>query len=140
MPVRLSASIHLHKIPTRSTAFLTLTLHMREVQPRRAQVTSEDQEWDCSSECSSMPPPHGTNHRIKQCVCWEVMPGLHTFSWLKDPSPVQRAARDKPLHLLQSGCRDGDGAVCVQVNRGRERSVRLGGRGPPSQGIAAAIP
>ena len=32
------------------------------------------------------------------------------------------------------------GAACVQMNRGRERSVRLGGRGPPSQGITAAIP
>lgn len=69
---------------------------MRAEQPWRVQVTSEDQEWDCGSECSSMLPPHGTNHGIKRRVCWEVMRGVHTFSWLKDPSSVQRAARDKP--------------------------------------------
>lgn len=33
MPVRLSASIHLHKIPTRSIVFLTLSLHMRQSSP-----------------------------------------------------------------------------------------------------------
>ena len=84
-------------------------------------MTSEDQEWDCSSECSSMPPPHGTNHRIKRCVCWEVMRGLYTFSWLKDPSSKGQPGTN-PLHLHQSGHRDGDGGcVCANESRSGEK-------------------